>query len=71
MCLRRRRLRDELDRSMAQWQQQEGSAAKAALLDAVGGRPGHIFGLGHGVMKQTSPEAVAEAPAVTRRLFAG
>lgn len=31
----------------------------AALLDAVGGRPGHIFGLGHGVMKQTNPEAVA------------
>ena len=35
------------------------AARTAALLDAVGGRAGHIFGLGHGVMKQTSPDAVA------------
>ncbi|GJM23457.1 MAG: uroporphyrinogen decarboxylase [Planctomycetota bacterium] len=35
------------------------AARTAELLRAVGGRPGHIFGLGHGVMKQTSPDAVA------------
>jgi uroporphyrinogen decarboxylase len=29
------------------------------LLDAVGGRPGHVMGLGHGVFKETDPECVA------------
>jgi uroporphyrinogen decarboxylase len=31
------------------------------ILDAVGGRPGHIFNLGHGVLPETDP-------AVLRRL---
>ena len=30
-----------------------------ALLDAVGGRPGHVLALGHGVLKETDPECVA------------
>jgi uroporphyrinogen decarboxylase len=30
-----------------------------ALLDEVDGRPGHVLGLGHGVMKWTDPDAVA------------
>jgi uroporphyrinogen decarboxylase len=30
-----------------------------ALLDAVGGRPGHVLALGHGVLKETQPECVA------------
>jgi uroporphyrinogen decarboxylase len=30
-----------------------------ALLDAVGGRPGHVLNLGHGVLKETDPECVA------------
>ncbi|MDG2148648.1 MAG: uroporphyrinogen decarboxylase [Planctomycetota bacterium] len=29
------------------------------ILDAVGGRPGHVMGLGHGVHKETDPECVA------------
>jgi uroporphyrinogen decarboxylase len=28
------------------------------LLDEVGGRPGHVLNLGHGVMKDTDPECV-------------
>ncbi len=46
-----------------------------ALLDAVGGRPGHVLALGHGVLKETDPECVAafvqcakeRAPAGTAR----
>ena len=29
------------------------------ILDSVRGRPGHIFNLGHGVLKETPPENVA------------
>jgi uroporphyrinogen decarboxylase len=29
-----------------------------ALLDEVGGRPGHVLNLGHGVFKDTDPECV-------------
>jgi uroporphyrinogen decarboxylase len=29
-----------------------------ALLDEVGGRPGHVLNLGHGVIKHTDPECV-------------
>jgi len=37
----------------------EVSQRTRALLDAVGGRPGHVMGLGHGVLKETDPECVA------------
>jgi uroporphyrinogen decarboxylase len=29
------------------------------ILDQVGGRPGHIFNLGHGVLPETSPDELA------------
>ena len=35
------------------------AARTRTLLDRVGGRPGHILNLGHGVLKQTDPECVA------------
>jgi uroporphyrinogen decarboxylase len=35
-----------------------------AILDQVGGRPGHILSLGHGVMKETDPASVAAFVAV-------
>jgi uroporphyrinogen decarboxylase len=31
----------------------------ARILDSVKGRPGHIFNLGHGILKQTPVEHVA------------
>ncbi|MBP7274598.1 MAG: uroporphyrinogen decarboxylase [Kiritimatiellae bacterium] len=34
-------------------------AAAADVLQRAGGRPGHIFNLGHGVLKETPPERVA------------
>jgi uroporphyrinogen decarboxylase len=33
-------------------------AETAKILDAVGGRPGHIFNLGHGVLPETEPSAL-------------
>ena len=30
--------------------------AALAILDAVGGRPGHVFNLGHGVLPETNPD---------------
>jgi uroporphyrinogen decarboxylase len=33
-------------------------AAAVRILDAVGGRPGHIFNLGHGVLPDTDPAAL-------------
>ncbi len=35
------------------------NARARRLLDAVGGRPGHVLSLGHGVLKATDPECVA------------
>jgi uroporphyrinogen decarboxylase len=35
------------------WERVEGVAVR--ILDAVGGRPGHVFNLGHGVLPQTDP----------------
>lgn len=42
-----------------------------ALLDAVAGRPGHILALGHGVMKETDPDAVAAFVDAARAGVAG
>ena len=36
------------------------------LLQRVGGRPGHVLALGHGVMKETDPECVAAFVAAAR-----
>lgn len=41
---------------MAPWR--ELRAQVDHILDDAGGRPGHIFNLGHGVLKQTDPEVV-------------
>jgi uroporphyrinogen decarboxylase len=30
-----------------------------AVLDRVGGRPGHVFNLGHGVLPETDPDVLA------------
>jgi len=35
-------------------------AATQEVLDAAAGRPGHIFNLGHGILKETDPERVRE-----------
>ncbi|HED65705.1 MAG TPA: uroporphyrinogen decarboxylase [Planctomycetes bacterium] len=42
-----------------------------AILDAVGGRPGHILGLGHGVLKTTDPDAVAAFVETARAVTVG
>ncbi|MHC4846074.1 MAG: uroporphyrinogen decarboxylase [Planctomycetota bacterium] len=42
----------------------EVSRRARAILDQVGGRPGHILSLGHGVMKETDPASVAAFVAV-------
>jgi uroporphyrinogen decarboxylase len=42
-----------------------------ALLDAVGGRPGHVLALGHGVLKETDPECVAAFVRCAKELAAG
>ncbi len=36
------------------------------LLDSVGGRPGHVLNLGHGIDRRTSPETVAAFVAAAR-----
>ena len=33
--------------------------ATRGVLDAVGGRPGHVFNLGHGVLPETDPDVLA------------
>jgi len=38
------------------WQRTE--AAADAILDAVAGRPGHVFNLGHGVLPDTDPDGL-------------
>ncbi|GIW09561.1 MAG: uroporphyrinogen decarboxylase [Dehalococcoidia bacterium] len=45
-------------------------AAIQDILDRAAGRPGHIFNLGHGVLRETSPAAVREAVALVHELSA-
>jgi uroporphyrinogen decarboxylase len=42
---------------LAPWQAVE--AEVEAVLDRVGGRPGHVFNLGHGVLPETDPDVLA------------
>ena len=41
------------------------------ILDAVGGRPGHVFNLGHGIIPQTRVENVRAAVQIVREHTAG
>jgi uroporphyrinogen decarboxylase len=40
--------------------------AALGILEAVGGRPGHIFNLGHGVLPQTDPDALGRLVELVR-----
>jgi uroporphyrinogen decarboxylase len=44
--------------------------AAKAILDAIGGRPGHVFNLGHGVHKETPVEHVAALVDIVHELSA-
>ena len=37
-----------------------------AVIDHAGGRPGHIFNLGHGVLPQTDPETLTRLVGLVR-----
>jgi len=37
---------------------ERAAAAAKRILDLVGGRPGHIFNLGHGVLPATDPDVL-------------
>ena len=41
-------------------------AATRAILDDVGGRPGHVFNLGHGVLPQTEPATLRRLVEIVR-----
>ena len=41
-----------------------------AVLDAAGGRPGHIFNLGHGVLPETDPANVKALVAMVHEMGA-
>jgi uroporphyrinogen decarboxylase len=56
-----RGVQGNLDPALALAPFERAEAATLAILDAVGGRPGHVFNLGHGVLPETDP-------AVLRRL---
>lgn len=45
--------------------------AAASVLDAAGGRPGHVFNLGHGVLKETPVENVIALVKAVKELSAG
>jgi uroporphyrinogen decarboxylase len=46
------------------WERVERAAV--AVLEAVGGRPGHVFNLGHGVLPETDPDALARLVGLVR-----
>ncbi len=46
------------------WERVEREAAR--ILDLAGGRPGHIFNLGHGVLPRTEPETLTRLAAFVR-----
>ena len=46
-------------------------SAVRAVMRAAGGRPGHVFNLGHGVLPSTPPDAVARAIDEVRSFEAG
>ena len=48
------------------WERVERAAV--AVLDAVGGRPGHVFNLGHGVLPDTDPDDLARLVSLVREL---
>ncbi len=51
-------LQGNLDPAVLLASPEEVAKRTHALLENVGGRPGHILGLGHGVLKLTDPECV-------------
>lgn len=46
------------------WERVE--AASLDVLDRAGGRPGHVFNLGHGVLPQTDPDTLTRLAALVR-----
>jgi uroporphyrinogen decarboxylase len=46
------------------WQRVE--AAALDVLERAGGRPGHIFNLGHGVLPQTNPDDLGRLAALVQ-----
>jgi uroporphyrinogen decarboxylase len=46
------------------WERVE--AAAVDVLRRAGGRPGHVFNLGHGVLPQTAPDALTRLAALVR-----
>ena len=40
--------------------------AVRSVMECAGGRPGHVFNVGHGVLPMTPPDAIAEAVAAVR-----
>jgi uroporphyrinogen decarboxylase len=51
-------------------EQKELRARASAILDQAGGRPGHIFNLGHGILPETPVENVRALVSFVRELSA-
>jgi uroporphyrinogen decarboxylase len=49
---------------LGRWERVERAAV--AVLEAVGGRPGHVFNLGHGVLPDTDPDDLARLVGLVR-----
>jgi uroporphyrinogen decarboxylase len=64
----RRALQGNLDPAVLLASPEEVHRRTTALLAEVGGRPGHVLGLGHGVLKETAPECVAAFVAAAREV---